>query len=417
MVSLAVLAGCARTGDGVSAFPESDAPNGVHPSAAGYKLVYSFKPQPDGIRPLGGLALAGGALWSTTSLGGGGKCIGGLGCGVVFKITPAGAETVAYEFKGGADGGTPAAGLTLLGGKLYGTASRGGDSKTCPGTSCGTVFEISTAAAFRTVYDFKAGNDAQGPYAGLVALDGVLYGTTARGGSSATCTGGCGTVFSVTPAGAEKVLYSFKGGNDGSVPLAGLTVIGGVLYGTTQQSGSAGNGTVFKITTAGKLTTLYGFKGSPDGAGPVQDLTTSKTVPNTLFGITQNGGTTGTKNCGQAGCGTVYSITTLGKETVLYRFKGSPDGTHPYASVTAVGADLYGTTGLGGLVSCYQGNGCGTIFKLTPSGAGYKESVVYAFTISGTYPQSGFTSVNGTLFATSHGGGQMGYGSVYSFTP
>jgi uncharacterized repeat protein (TIGR03803 family) len=414
-----LLTACARLGGAPSALPESNASAVVRPNAgAGYQVTYSFAGPPDGVRPEGGLTLVDGALWSTTNLGGVGTCPGGLGCGTVFKVK-AGKESVVYRFKGQSNGSSPAAGLTMLGGKLYGTLSRGGGKVTCPDFSCGAVFEITTAGAERLVYNFKAGKDGAGPYARLVAFGGALYGTTARGGNSVECGGdtGCGTVFKVTPAGKEQVLYSFQNAPDGAVPLGGLTVVKGVLYGTTQQGGKFGRGSVFAITPAGKESIVYSFKAGTDGAGPVQDLATSAAAPGVLYGITQNGGTRGTKSCADVGCGTVYSVTAQGKETVLYRFKGSPDGTHPYAGVTPVGAVMYGTTGLGGNMNCYSGNGCGTIYKLEKSGAGYAEKTLYRFTVSGTYPQSAFTPMNGILYGTSKGGGQVGIGSVYSFAP
>jgi len=421
-IAALLLTGCAKTGGASAALPEGNAPSSVRMNAdSGYQLVYSFTHPPDGLRPQGGLTLVGDEMWSTTILGGSGNCTGGLGCGTVFKVTAAGKETVMHEFKGKSEGSAPAAGLVLFGGKLYGTLSRGGDKTNCPDLSCGAVFEISASGAERLVYNFKGGKDGAGPYARLVVLNGALYGTTSRGGGSAECGGGedvgCGTVFKVTPDGKEDVLYSFKNAPDGAAPLGGLTAVGGILYGTTQQGGEEERGTIFSVTTSGKESIAYSFKGNRDGSGPVQDLTTQKGEPGLLYGITQNGGIVGTKNCGDGGCGTVFSFGTQGKETVLYRFQGSPDGTHPYASITPINKVLYGTTGLGGNASCYGGNGCGTIFKLQLTGTGYKETLLYDFRSAGTYPTSGFTVLDGVLYGTSKGGGNNGVGSVYSYTP
>ena len=96
------------------------------------------------------------------------------------------------------------------------------------------------------VYSFKGGNDGAYPYAGLINVGGTLYGTTSAGGS-ANCDGGCGTVFKVTPRGAKSVVYSFKGGRDGAVPVASLISVGGTLYGTAREGGRRGNGTVFAV--------------------------------------------------------------------------------------------------------------------------------------------------------------------------
>ena len=98
------------------------------------------------------------------------------------------------------------------------------------------------------------------------------------------------------------VLYSFKGEPDGAEPEAGLTNIGGALYGTTALGGANGLGTVFKITKDGTYTQLYSFAGGSDGAMPMSGLTE---VDGTLYGTTSAGGGTG---CGGAGCGTIFSL-------------------------------------------------------------------------------------------------------------
>jgi uncharacterized repeat protein (TIGR03803 family) len=79
----------------------------------------------------------GGTLYGTTSLGGGGA----NGQGTVFSITPAGAETVVYAFRGGSDGSEALGDLIRVKDKLYGTTASGGGSG-CKGGGCGTVFSI-----------------------------------------------------------------------------------------------------------------------------------------------------------------------------------------------------------------------------------------------------------------------------------
>ncbi len=59
---------------------------------------------------------------------------------------------------------------------------------------------------------------------------------------------GCGTVFAVSLTGKERVLYRFKGRPDGSVPYAGLLGVNGTLYGTTSQGGTNNGGTIFRIS-------------------------------------------------------------------------------------------------------------------------------------------------------------------------
>jgi uncharacterized repeat protein (TIGR03803 family) len=99
------------------------------------------------------------------------------------------------------------------------------------------------------VYSFQGGSDGAWPLAGLIDVGGTLYGTTEKGGGG-KCSGGCGTVFKITTTGVETVLYSFRGGGDGAYPEAGLIDVEGMLYGTANVGGGAnsqGTGTVFKV--------------------------------------------------------------------------------------------------------------------------------------------------------------------------
>ena len=153
-----------------------------------------------------------------------------------------------YAFTGGPDGASPQAGLVQgTDGNFYGTTRKGGINDN------GTVFKMTPSGTETVLYRFNGGGDAANPWAGLVqGTDGNFYGTTA-GGGSANCSNGCGTVFKMTPAGVETVLYSFTGGTDGSSPFAGLVQgTDGSFYGTTQTGGdthfSCGCGTAFKLT-------------------------------------------------------------------------------------------------------------------------------------------------------------------------
>jgi uncharacterized repeat protein (TIGR03803 family) len=86
------------------------------------------------------------------------------------------------------------------------------------------------------------------PQAGLAYLNGKLYGTTTEGGNSCASSGGCGTVFEVTPSGQEQVLHNFQR-TDGSTPNSQLRAVNGVLYGTAEYGGSYYNyGTAFSVT-------------------------------------------------------------------------------------------------------------------------------------------------------------------------
>lgn len=87
----------------------------------------------------------------------------------------------------------------------------------------------------------------------------------------------------------QKVLYSFKGGNDGKDPRAGLIDdTSGNLYGTTRLGGFSNSGTVFKVDLNGNETVLYSFSGGQDGANPSGELCLDS--KGNFYGTTESGG-------------------------------------------------------------------------------------------------------------------------------
>jgi len=302
----------------------------------------------------------------------------------------AASEQGVYFFKGGKDGAFPVGGLINVGGTLYGTTASGGGSSNCE-NGCGTVFSVTPAGNEKIIYAFKGGSDGIGPNATLIDVDGILYGTTSGGGK------GGGTVFKVTPAGVETVVHAF-GGADGDYPQGGLIYGGGgTIYGTTFYGGATNNGTVFRVTTAGAESVIYSFKFGSDGAGPNSKLIF---VNNVLYGTTSWGGAPG-DNLETLGNGTVFKVAAHGVETVLYAFKGGSDGTEPN-SLVYVSGTLYGTT-VGSTVSSTCTVGCGTVFKVTLSGA---ERVLYAF--KGYDDVSSLMNVGNMLYGTTVQGGKSG---------
>jgi uncharacterized repeat protein (TIGR03803 family) len=109
---------------------------------------------------------------------------------------------------------------------------------------------------------------------------------------------------------------------------------------------------------------LYNFAGGTDASGPWSSLVLDG--PGNLYGTSYYGGGSGCT--GNAGCGTVFKVTSGGMETVLYRFTGGTDGARPYGGlVLDAQGNLYGTTYEGGVGECYDGlPGCGVLFKVSP---------------------------------------------------
>jgi uncharacterized repeat protein (TIGR03803 family) len=151
-----------------------------------------------------------------------------------------------YTFQGTPDGASPFSGFASMNGTLYGTTLNGSTNyctTSCQSNDCylgcGTIFQMDATGKENVIYNFQGNfnnaGDGTWPFDGLTELNGTFYGTTSGGGGS----GDHGTVFSVTPAGVEHVIYAFQGGNDGSGPEAGLIVVNGTLYGATILLGDA----------------------------------------------------------------------------------------------------------------------------------------------------------------------------------
>jgi uncharacterized repeat protein (TIGR03803 family) len=356
-------------------------------------LLYSFNYLAGGYSPGAGVIGDGaGNLYGTAYFG------GPLGLGAVYKLDAAGTETVLCGFQNPVGGSSPQAGVVGdSGGNLYGTTSNGGTS------GAGVVYKLDPTRHETVLYAFTGGTDGGNPYGGVI-LDsaGNIYGTTVSGGI-AQGSAGYGVVFKLDPAGQETVLYTFTGGADGAYPVAGVVRdSAGNLYGTTECGGSgqgcAGAGVVFELNAAGKETVLYTFTGGADGGYPAAGVI--RDSAGKLYGTGSGGGT--------SGAGVVFKLDPAGQETVLYTFTGGADGGYPYAGLIFDSAgNLYGTGNGGGT------SGYGVVFKVNTAG---QETVLYTFTggADGGYPHAGLISApGGHLFGTTYSGGKEGSGVVF----
>ena len=259
----------------------------INASTGAETVLYSFQSNgDDGIGPYASLTKVNGMLYGTTLYGGADG-----GAGTVFSVNPAtGAETVLHSFSSEDQGGyNPQAGLTHVHGVLYGTATNGGEFGN------GAVFSIDpSTGTYAVLHSFGTGADGDAPESNLISVHGTLYGTTFGGGTGMPCGGaqsGCGTVFSIDlRTGKESVLYAFKkNGADGTTPVAGLIDVQGTLYGTTILGGDSNAGTGYSINlSTGAETVLYSFKSNgEDGTHPYASLID---FGNALYGTTAQGG-------------------------------------------------------------------------------------------------------------------------------
>jgi uncharacterized repeat protein (TIGR03803 family) len=376
-------------------------------SVVRHTILHSFG-GPDGAGPLlGVIAGANGAFYGTTAFG------GEAALGTIFKLTPKNSgysETVVHTFPGGADGYAPDGLVAGKAGVLYGVTLAGGQNG-C-GVGCGTVFKLTpkkSGYTFSVIYRFRPGTDANQPV-GTPVLDknGAIYGVTQFGGSSNN-----GAVFKLTPGKSgytESVLYSFPGGTGGYLPQAGLTMdAGGSLYGTTYYGGTGscpgGCGTVFKVTPSGSRYDESVLYSFLGEPDGELPFAALKVDENTgaIYGTTQSGGA--------EFYGTVFKLTPVGSgysESVIYQFNGNADGGNPEAQLL-IGANgvLFGTTAFG--PGSKHPAGLGTVFQLKPDGSSYRFKLLYEFQHrnSGSDPEWSalISDAKGVLYGTTRSGG------------
>jgi uncharacterized repeat protein (TIGR03803 family) len=128
-------------------------------------------------------------------------------------------------------------------------------------------------------------------------------------------------------------------------------------------------------------TVLHRFRSSPDGATPAGTLLAGD--GSVKFGVSTTGGT---GICSDVGCGTAYRLTqgeNGGTEAVIYQFQGGPDGAVPVDRLVADGnGSLYGATAEGGLPGPGGHFSTGTVFRLDPPAAGqvhWTKTILYEF--------------------------------------
>jgi uncharacterized repeat protein (TIGR03803 family) len=282
--------------------------------AGEFTILHSFCAQrtcAEGANPTGLMQAADGDLYGTAFEA-------GVGYGTVFKVTTAGSFTTFYTFTS-ATGSFPTAGLIQgRDGNFYGTTSATGASACFQEfSSCGTVFRLTPGGSLTTIHNFCTSDCSDGAQPGqlIQGSDGNLYGAATVGGYFGNCGfnifPGCGTLFKITPAGKFSTLYSFCSSSDidcanGAYPVALLQGTDGNIYGTASQGGDVPNrhcnngcGTTFEITPTGALTTLHTFEFS-DGARPGPLL---QSTNGTFYGATLGGG-------GSGSFGTIYSLST-----------------------------------------------------------------------------------------------------------
>ncbi|MGH9500406.1 MAG: choice-of-anchor tandem repeat GloVer-containing protein [Terriglobales bacterium] len=276
---------------------------------------------------------------------------------------------------------------------------------------------LAASASDKVLYSFKGGDDGANPSGGLVAdRMGNLYGTTDGGGGACNC----GTVFVLSPPGkpggdwVESILYRFPGGNDGASPEAPMIFdMAGNLYGTTLHGGAANDGTVFKLAPPAapgeSWTETTLYQFKGGQDGDYPIASLVFDTAGNLYSTTLFGG-------GPPQAGIVFQISPPAvpgnswTETVLHRFGHGRDGGDPEGAllIDKHGA-LYGTTM------------SGVVFKLSPPAPGQEQ-----WTERGLYDFSGFAdgsepsyimASGGAVYGAATLGGNVNHGTIFQLIP
>jgi uncharacterized repeat protein (TIGR03803 family) len=379
-----------------------------------YTVLHYFTGGGDGGGPVAGLTMAGPeSFYGAAAYGGFEEN------GTVFNLRQVESSWILnpiHTFQGGFDGADPEAAPTIgPDGSLYGTTYEGGTAPLC-GIGCGIVYKLTPPANFcrlascpwtETVLHRFHLTDGAFPGYGKLIFDraGNLYGTTSGGGAN-----GLGTVFELTPSNGswvETVLYSFSSDLDGYLPYGGVIFDNaGNLYGTTQNGGPNGNGTVYELSPAGSGWTkliLLSFDGGNQGGGPTGGVVMD--AEGNLYGSTIADG--------PQGGGTAYRLSLSNGQwnfTLLAGLPSAFDGPLDAPTLDAAG-NVYLTS--------KQALGNGAVFEVTSSDGGWQLNVLHAFSGSdGSWPtDSVVLDASGNVYGTTNVGGDGNWGVVWEIMP
>ncbi|MFZ0804178.1 MAG: choice-of-anchor tandem repeat GloVer-containing protein [Terriglobales bacterium] len=391
-------------------------------SAQVYTVLHTFTGSPDGVYSSPLIRDAEGNLYGTAQAGGNDNNNCEFGCGMVYKIDPAGNQTVLYDFAGGPNGGYPIAALARdASGNLYGTTEGLGTF------NLSVVFKL-TPDGQETSFAAPEGS-LNAPV--VVDAKGNLYGMTPYGGTP-NCGWdreelGCGVLFMMTPNGKFTIVHNFVG-TDGMFPASGLVrdskgnFYGAAVFGGIRSCRSVGNGrnntasgcgTIFKVDVHGNFSVLYTFTGQSDGSGPLGLIIDSG---DNLYGIAAGGGDLQGNCCGY---GTIFKLdTNTSVYSVLFTFTPEVPGSNPFVTNLLTRdpkGNLYGAQWMLGA------HGTGFLFRLDTAG-NYTDLFDFqeqsdGFNEDGFFPDGIVLGSARDVYGSMSMGGVGGFGTVFHITP
>jgi uncharacterized repeat protein (TIGR03803 family) len=269
--------------------------------------------------------------------------------------------------------------------QFYGITQGGGSN------GVGVLFHWDTALNVLTKrFDFIQ-SLGRNPNTYLTLVNGKIYGTTMRGG---TYDGG--VLFEFDPAtNIYSVKYEFNVTNPvGSLPLGGLTLHEGKLYGTTSAGSANGFGSMFKWDSAAN-TCIKEFDFSNSGGFSPQGVGVS--YNGKIYGITNQGG--------NFGPGVIYEWNPTTKV-----FSKKVDFVNlPFGSLALKDGKFYGTSGTGPDFR-------GFIYEWDPLTNIHTTKFSFA-TTTASAPRNGLTLDKGRFYGTTLSGGSNNGGVIYEWDP
>jgi uncharacterized repeat protein (TIGR03803 family) len=310
----------------------------MNTDGTGFTVLHSFAGgASDGSYPVSEPTLSGTALYGGTLFG------GSKDDGTIYAMNVNGTGFhLLHTFLGGANDGVGVANaLTVVGSTIYGATGNGGTNNR------GTVFSMNTdGTGFQVLRSFSSGPSLS------TVVGSTIYGTTGIGGTSND-----GTLFAMNTDGSGfHTLHNFNGTTDGKLVTPDVTLVGSTLFGVADSGGPANQngGTLFALNLDGSnFRVLHAFGAAGDGMGPQGPVTL---IGGMLFGTTTFGGA--------AGKGAIYSVALDGSNySLVHSMTGTPgDGAVPIGRLVQAGSTLYGVTQQGGSFSSVGG----TVFALVP---------------------------------------------------
>ena len=294
-----------------------------------------------------------------------------------------------------------------------------------------TLFFLSAMAQAQTMtilHSFTLMDDGGIPQNGITFdQHGAIYGVTQYGGDRGCDLGGvpgCGVLYRLKHMGSGWIVSTLHEFHDGAFPITpGVPTVGpnGTVFGVTWRGGINGQGLIYNATPLPRV--------PPSGVAfwnynTIYRFTDGSDggYPSPYAPLRFDAAGNFYGSAGGQGGGVIYKMTPAGSgwlESVLYNFNGTTEGSGPEGPVFDSQGNMYGVNKIGGNSQQCGNYGCGTIFQLTNSGSGWTETTLFTFRegVDGGWPGPLIRDAAGNLYGITTKYGPQGGGTVWELSP